>query len=216
VRNICFHGIGTPRRELEPGEDAYWIDADRYLRILDEIAAWSSVRISFDDANASDVQIGLPALVERGLTAQFFVLAGRLGAPGSLASGDVRQLASEGMTIGTHGMSHISWRGMDQATRTAELVDARQQIEEAADSVVTEAACPMGQYDRRVLSDLRHLNYRRVYTSDRQVARQDAWLQPRFSVRRDDSPESLRAALSSPSLGHRTRNSVVGLIKRWR
>src|SRR5690349_5269245 len=64
VLNICFHGVGIPRRELEPGEDRYWVDADRYLRILDEIATWPLVRISFDDANASDAELGLPGRVE--------------------------------------------------------------------------------------------------------------------------------------------------------
>ena len=89
--SICFHSIGTPQRQLEPGEDAYWVDTDRYLRILDETATWPSVRISFDDASASDVQIGLSALVERGLEAQFFLLAGRLGKRGSLAVDDARE-----------------------------------------------------------------------------------------------------------------------------
>jgi peptidoglycan/xylan/chitin deacetylase (PgdA/CDA1 family) len=215
--NVCFHGLGTPRRELEPGEGAYWVAADRYLRILDEIATWPSARISFDDGNASDVEIGLPALVERGLTARFFVLAGRLGSPGSLASGDVCDLASRGMTVGTHGMSHRSWRGMDSATRQAELVEARQRIEDASGRAVTEAACPMGRYDRRVLSDLRELGYERVYTSDRRPAGADRWLQPRFSVRRDDTPESLRATvLRKPGPRQRARQNLVGLAKRVR
>ena len=47
------------------------------------------MRISFDDGNASDLEIGLPALLERGLTATFFVLAGRLGRPGSLDADEV-------------------------------------------------------------------------------------------------------------------------------
>ena len=217
VLNICFHGIGTPRRELEPGEDAYWVDADRFLRILDEIATWPSVQISFDDANASDVQIGLPALVERGLKAQFFLLAGRLGKPGSLAADEVRELVDRGMAIGTHGMSHRSWRQMDPATRASGTRRARRRIEDAAGCAVTDAACPLGRYDRRLLSDLRRLGYRRVYTSDRRAAQQDSWLQPRFSVRREDTPESLRAAmLSRPGLARRTRQNVVGLVKRLR
>ena len=29
--NLCFHGIGTPQRPLEPGEDAYWISECTYL-----------------------------------------------------------------------------------------------------------------------------------------------------------------------------------------
>jgi peptidoglycan/xylan/chitin deacetylase (PgdA/CDA1 family) len=217
VLNICFHGIGTPRRELEPGEDAYWVPSDRFLAILDEIATWPSARISFDDGNCSDTEIGLPALAQRGLTARFFVLAGRLGSPGSLTSADVRDLAGQGMTVGTHGMSHRSWRDMDPATRQAELVEARQRIADASGSAVTDAACPMGRYDRRLLSGLRELGYQRVYTSDRRPARSGSWLQPRFSVRRDDTPESLRATvLTRPGPASRARLNLTGLAKQLR
>ena len=80
VLNICFHGIGTPRRDLEPGEDAYWIDADRFLRILDEIATWPSARISFDDANASDVEIA-PARAGRARPERPVLPAGRAARP---------------------------------------------------------------------------------------------------------------------------------------
>ena len=217
VLNICFHGIGVPRRELEPGEDAYWIDADSCLRILDEIATWPSARISFDDANASDAQIALPTLVDRGLKAQFFVLAGRLGKRGSLTTDDVRELSAHGMAIGTHGMSHRPWRRMNPATRQTELVEARERIEDVVGSAITDAACPLGRYDRQLLSHLRRLGYRRVYTSDGRVARLDSWLQPRFTIRHDDTPESLRAALlSRASLTRRTRKSAAGLVKRLR
>jgi peptidoglycan/xylan/chitin deacetylase (PgdA/CDA1 family) len=215
--NICFHGIGTPRRELEPGEDVYWVAADRYLRILDEIATWPSVRISFDDANASDVETGLPALAERGLTAQFFVLAGRLGSPGSLSSADVGELAASGMTVGTHGMWHRSWRGMDQASQQAEFVEARQLIENASGAPVTVAACPLGRYDRQVLARLRQLGYQRVYTSDRRTASPGRWLQPRFSVQCGDTPDSLReTVLRKPGPAQRSRQNLVGLAKRLR
>jgi peptidoglycan/xylan/chitin deacetylase (PgdA/CDA1 family) len=217
VLNICFHGIGAPRRDLEPDEDAYWIRVDGFLRILDEIATWPSVQLSFDDGNISDTEIGLPALAERGLTAQFFPIAARFGLVGSLAAADVRELADHGMAIGTHGMSHRPWRGMDPATRDAELVEARRRIEKAAGFAVTAAACPLGRYDRRLLSDLRRLGYNRVYTSDRGVARKDSWLQPRFSVRRDDTPESLRAdVLSKPGVTRRARASATRVVKRWR
>lgn len=217
VVNICFHGIGAPQRELEPGEEAYWLDADRYLKILDEVATWPSVQISFDDANVSDVQVALPALVERGLSAQFFLLAGRLGTRGSLDVGDVRELVCRSMTIGTHGMSHRSWRRLNPAARETELIEAQQRIEDAAGVPVTDAACPLGRYDRRLLADLRRLGYRRVYTSDRRAARQDSWLQARFSVHREDTPQSLRAAtLVRPGLTLRTRDNVVGLVKRLR
>jgi peptidoglycan/xylan/chitin deacetylase (PgdA/CDA1 family) len=217
VINVCFHGVGKPTRELEPGEAGYWISEDQFNRILDEVVTWPAVRLSFDDGNASDLEIALPALLERGLRADFFALAGRLDMPGALDPDGVRELHRYGMRIGTHGMRHRSWRGMDADTSHDELVAARDALAAVAGTTIDTAACPLGRYDRRVLAELRRLGYRRVFTSDRRVARRNAWLQPRFSVRHDETVETLReAALSRPPVARRARAAVVGVVKRWR
>ncbi|MEU4563795.1 polysaccharide deacetylase family protein [Actinoplanes sp. NPDC023936] len=218
VLNICFHGVGEPQRELEPGEDVYWVTADRFAAILDEVSTWPvPVRLSFDDGNASDVEIGLPALVERGLTAEFFLLAGRLDTPGSVDSAGVAKLRSAGMPIGSHGMAHRSWRGLSAAETTAEFDTARTVLAEAAGAPITTAACPLGRYDRRVLSALRDRGYTRIYTSDRRPARSGAWLQPRYSVRHHDTPASMRSGVLAPApLPARARALAVGTVKRWR
>lgn len=217
VLNVCFHGIGKPKRSLEPDEELYWVGTSHFAKILDELTTWPHVRLSFDDGNASDVETALPALVERGLRAEFFLLAGRLGDAGSVDADGVKSLRGEGMGIGTHGMHHRSWRGMDARTRHEELVEARERLSAAAGSEVNAASCPLGRYDRRLLGDLRRLGYRRVYTSDRRAARENQWLQPRFSVRRDDTPETVRAnVLTRPPLRRAIRSNTVGLVKRWR
>ena len=74
----------SPERELEPGEDAV---LDRRRCLSRRCSTCSSrarrSRISFDDGNASDVEVALEALRASGdLTASFFVLAGRLGSAG--------------------------------------------------------------------------------------------------------------------------------------
>jgi len=215
--NILFHGIGTPQRELEPGEDRYWVGREQFEAVLDEVAAWPGVRLSFDDGNTSDVEIALPALLDRGLTADFFVLAGRLGRPGSLAEDDLHSLLKNGMSIGTHGMTHRSWRRMDAAATREELVDARDRLAAVTGQPVTTAACPLGQYDRACLTELRRLGYTAAFTSDRRPARAGRWLQPRFSVRAEDTPESVRGAvLHSRQLTARARASAAGVVKRWR
>lgn len=191
--NLCFHGVGTPARDLEPGEARYWVDEKAFLDLLDAVTGWPSVRLSFDDGNASDVVTGLPALQERGLTATFFVLAGRLDSPGSLGGDDLRALRDAGMTIGTHGMHHVPWRGLDARQQHDELVRARERIAEVVGRPVDEAACPLGRYDRALLTTTRRLGYTRVHTSDRRPARATAVVQPRFSVRADDTVEGLRA-----------------------
>jgi peptidoglycan/xylan/chitin deacetylase (PgdA/CDA1 family) len=217
IRNVSFHGVGTPGPEREPGEHDYWVSRDSFLRILDDCVARPEVRLSFDDGNESDVAIALPALVERGLTADFFLIAGRIGTPGNISADGVRALVAAGMGVGSHGLGHRAWPGIPDAELRAELADARGRIAEAAGRPVDSAACPFGAYDRRVLGRLRALGYRRVYTSDRRPAAADAWLQARFSVLATDTVESFRAgALARRGPARRLRDAAVGAVKRWR
>ena len=214
---MCFHGIGEPGRVLEPGEAPYWISHEVYLDILDVLADDPRVRISFDDGNASDIRLGLPGLLERGLDATFFVLAGRLDRLGSLGTADVRELAARGMGIGTHGMDHRPWRGLDPASRRRELEEARRVLRGITGRPVTGAALPLGRYDRVLLAQLRALGYTEVSTSDRRWAREGAWLQPRFSVRDGDTADTVRKVfLGRQSPVRRTERALVGTVKRWR
>ncbi len=216
VVDVLFHGIGTPARELEPGEAEYWVSGEQYLRILDEAMTWPGVRFSFDDCNSSDVELGLPALLERGLTARFNIIADRLGRPGSLSEDDLRELRRQGMQVGNHGMVHRSWRHLDGATARQELWEARVRIQEAWGEPVTVAACPFGDYDRSALRALRSAGYESVCTSDRRPVRPGQWLQPRYSVKSTDTPESLRReVLELPSL-QRLRRRAAGLVKSVR
>jgi peptidoglycan/xylan/chitin deacetylase (PgdA/CDA1 family) len=217
VINICFHGIGSPQRSLERDEDRYWISKDLYSRVLMEVAEREDVAISFDDSNASDVEIGLDGLLQHKLTATFFVLAGRLGHDGSLRARDLEDLRQQGMRIGTHGMDHVPWRSLTPAQQHRELVEARQEISDAAGATVIEAALPHGRYDRRILSALRCVGYQHVFSSDRRRTDRDAWLQPRFSIHADDTIESIRSRILAPaSCIHELKTRSVGVIKRLR
>jgi len=191
--NLCFHGIGTPERELEADEDQFWVEPDRFEALLDAAGELEDVCLTFDDGNHSDVAVALPALVERGLTASFFVVAGRLGEPGSLSAADVGALAGAGMTIGTHGLRHRPWRSLDESGHREELDEARTILASAAGAPIDKAACPFGAYDRRTLRALRKRGYTRVYTVDRRPAAPQDWLQARYVIRQDDTPETLRA-----------------------
>jgi peptidoglycan/xylan/chitin deacetylase (PgdA/CDA1 family) len=215
--NVCFHGIGTPQRELEPGEARYWISEDFYEAVLTEVAARKDVRLSFDDGNVSDVEVGLDGLLRHGLSATFFVIAGRLDQPGSLSTDQVRGLWAQGMAIGTHGMDHVPWRSLSDDARQREFVDARQVLARAVGAPVDEAALPLGQYERGTLSRLRQLGYTHVYTSDRHSSEPSAWLQHRFSLRSDDVLDSLRRdVLSAGPLTHRVLGRLKSGLKQVR
>ena len=213
--NLGFHGIGAPERGLEPDEDQYWIDAPRFEELLDTALELPEVRLTFDDGNTSDLSVALPMLVERGLTASFFVIAGWLGQPGSLAADDVRALAEAGMTIGTHGMQHRSWRSLDEEGYRDELDEAREVLEAAAGARIDEAACPYGAYDRRALRALKRREFRRVYTVDRRTAGPDDWLQARYVIRHSDTANTVRG-FGGESAPRKLTLAAKTTVKRWR
>src|SRR6266511_1025697 len=101
--NLAMHGIGRPARQLEPGENERWVSVEQFEEVLDAVGDRPDVHLTFDDGNSSDVEIALPRLVERGLTAEFFPLAGRLGQRGYVDRSGLRELARAGMEIGSHG-----------------------------------------------------------------------------------------------------------------
>jgi peptidoglycan/xylan/chitin deacetylase (PgdA/CDA1 family) len=215
--NLTFHGIGEREREAEPGEERTWLSVDSFTSVLDAVVGRPEVHISFDDGNASDLVHGLPALLQRGLRATFFVVAGRLGEPEFLDDLGVRALADAGMAIGCHGMRHRPWRRLGDDALHEELVDARKVLEAVVRRPVTEAACPFGSYDRRVLASLRRSSYRHVYTSDRGTSRPGAWLQPRNSVGRGEGATVVDEILASEGSAPRAVVRQLRLrAKRWR
>lgn len=200
VAALNFHGIGTPRRTLEPGEADYWIPRAFFARILDRLAAPAPgdapAAISFDDGNASDLSIAAPMLAERGLTGAFFVLSGRLGLPGALDEGDVRALAAAGMEIGSHGVDHRDWRRLSDAELDREIEDCRARLAQILGRRPEAVAIPFGGYDRRVMRRLLAAGYARIWTSDGGLADDRRRIRPRLSVRRDMTMEDIDAALA--------------------
>lgn len=223
VVNVNVHGVGPlPARPLEDGEDQVWTSVEQLERVLDAAVGRHDVVITFDDGNSSDVEIGLPRLLERGLKARFYLCPGLLGEPGRLDESAVRELHGAGMTIGSHGWTHRDWRTLDWGPGGAagvhdEMVRARRHLERLTGSEVSEVAVPFGSYDRHVLRCLRRTGASRVYTSDGGWARPTAWLQARTSIRRDDGPDWVARVMDErPPLARRARSRAARAVKRLR
>ncbi len=183
-----------------PEERDTWLDARQFEAILDVMQGRVDVCITVDDGNVSDLEIIAPALKERNMGASFLVPVSLLGQTGYLSKSDVRQLAEADFSIGSHGMGHVDWRKLGDDDLGYEVCDSRQILEQMIGRNVCEASCPFGSYDRRVLRFLKQAGYRRVYTSDRGVAYQQAWLQARNTIYAWDDPTSVECMLSKGPL----------------
>lgn len=217
---VNFHGIGEPWEGVPADEVDYWCPRADFEPLLDELVdvrdkGRVSLRVTFDDGNLSDVEDALPALVERGLTATFFVCAGRIGTPNYLDEHHLHQLLGAGMGIGSHGWDHVDLRRVDDATLAKEAGESRTRIAHSAGTTVTEFALPFGSYDRRVLRALG--GYREVFTSDRGRARSQSRLTPRESYVRGWVPGDItRMAEARVSPLARVRRRAKRTLKALR
>lgn len=219
VQTICFHGIGHPDRDLEPGEERFWIDATAYSEILSAIRQHPrQVDITFDDGNASDAEIGLPALLDGELSARFFIITDRIDTRGSVSTTQLNELAGEGMTFGTHGASHRPWPALAEADLLdGELVSSRRRLAAVVGGTIDHAAMPQGLYNRAVLTTLRRHGFTRAYSVDEGWSNRRSWLRTRYSVIHSDTPESIIALLDNPNLTAPAAplRAAKRLLKRW-
>lgn len=208
---LTFHGLGDgiPPRATA-AERKVWVPAEWFEAIVAALPP-EGVALAFDDGNASDAELALPVLQRLGRSARFFVLAGRIGAPGHLAASDIAALHAAGMTIGSHGLRHRDWRASADSELQAELAGSRRVLEDMLGVPITEAACPFGSYDRRVLRALRRAGYRRVYNSDGGRSSTAAWLAPRTTVHRERPLEEWLALAAG---GARERSGPARRVKR--
>ncbi len=207
---LTFHGLGEPPDSIADAERNVWVPVEWFEAIIDATPR-QGVALAFDDGNASDVQEALPALAEREMMARFFPLTGRIGSAGYLSAEDIAELSTAGMEIGSHGLHHRDWRTLGDGELHAELTASRRALAEIIDTDVTEAACPFGSYDRRVLRALRVAGYRRVFTSDGGTHAAGSWLSARTTV---DRSRPLEEWLELARAGGRKPPGPVQLGKR--
>ena len=213
---LNLHGVGFPYRPLGPGEEDVLIDIAMLEYVLDRVAMHSAI-ITVDDGNISDVEAILPRLKERQLKATFFIPVQKVGQSGYLTRGDIVILHQEGLAVGSHGMNHVNWRGLNDGALKRELVESKRVLEGLIGSPVTDAACPFGAYDRRVLRFIRKAGYEKIYTSDRGWANSDDWIISRNSINANDTAKSInRLFESSFSFLEQSLIRLKKTVKRWR
>jgi peptidoglycan/xylan/chitin deacetylase (PgdA/CDA1 family) len=214
---LNFHGAGPASRVLDAGERNCWLEQEDFEAALDLVKGQAHVQLTFDDGNASDLEVALPALLRRGLRATFFICSSRLDQPTFLTRAQVRELRARGMAIGSHGAAHISWRHLPADRLVEELEGSRRVLEEVCGAPMDAAACPFGAYDRTVLSGLRRAGYRRVYTSDGGGASENQWLRARTTVTRSMGQDAVRRLVQNgPGLWEQASIDLRKFIKRIR
>ncbi|MBA2806276.1 polysaccharide deacetylase family protein [Streptomyces sp. KM273126] len=129
------------------------------------------VGLTFDDGYADFVDLALPLLRQYGFGATVFVLPGRLDGENAwdplgprkrlLGKQGIRvAAATEGIEVGSHGLTHVDLTKADTETLRAEVADSRTLLSELIGTDVQGFCYPYGALDRRAMDAVRDAGYR--------------------------------------------------------
>jgi peptidoglycan/xylan/chitin deacetylase (PgdA/CDA1 family) len=237
---LMYHALyadDTQRLAIDAADRPYAISAQTFARQLDLLRRHDipvvhpdvlerpgttlpgGVLLTFDDGHASNADIALPLLEQRGLSALFFITTGFIGRrPGFCQWDDVRALARRGMVVGGHGHSHCFLSDLPADALHAELEQSRTLLQQELQSEVRQMSFPGGRYDARSLRAAVQTGFVVLHGSDTGVLAAGSPLPtaplPRLAVRAATSDTAF-LAMATASAGHLLRAQAAATAKTW-
>lgn len=127
------------------------------------------VGLTFDDGYADFLTYAAPVLAAHGFTATVFPIAGLLGSQNDwdtegprkplMTAAQVREAATAGMEIGSHGLRHTPLPGLGDGELSAETAVSRALLQDASDQEVAGFCYPYGHLDARAADAVRAAGY---------------------------------------------------------
>ncbi len=168
-----------------------------------------SIVISFDDGFCSFLELGLPALLKRGMTSTIFVPAGEIGGVNrwDLERGfperrimneqELQQVAAEGIEVGSHGWAHRQLPKCNETEAREEVARSREWLK-ALGLASDFFAYPYGEYAARCFPLLEEAGYRGATSifSDTPSVTANRFAMRRVYIHADDTPQRFRLKLS--------------------
>jgi len=108
------------------------------------------VVLTFDDGYEDAYAVAYPILRRHHLVATFFVITKNVGHPGFVTWAQLREMTGQGMTVGSHTVSHPELPSVSAERLRRELVGSRDAIASKLGSPPRILSYPSGKYDRKV------------------------------------------------------------------
>jgi len=169
-----FVGPGDFQAQMEflknKGYSVVTLDRIRSLCLGETSLPKRSVAITFDDGFEDNYQYGFPILKKLGFAATVFVIADRIrpGTDQDRASGNtdrylslaqIREMAGEGIAIGSHSTTHTRLGRMSLEEATGEIVGSKKTLEDLLNFPVRWFCYPYGSFNHRIAEKVREAGY---------------------------------------------------------
>ena len=165
---ILYHRI-----DISPINSQYYVPPENFERQMQLLRDWeyktittemlaNAIRdganlpprpiiITFDDGHLDNYTQAFPIMQKYGLTAVVYIVGNYLGTDGYMNAEQVREMATAGWEVGSHGMSHSELTKLDPQVLRHEVVDSRKTLEKKIGVPVLTFAYQFGMSNASVL-----------------------------------------------------------------
>ncbi len=160
---LLYHRIGNAAEHLTITPDKFAADLSRLREMGYETISLEKFRqfrldpetplpenpvlITFDDGYLDNYLNAYSILRKYGMTAAFFVITGMVGEEDRLTAGNIREMAANGMSIGSHTVSHRPLGDMEVEEAANEMSFSRLYLEGLLQQPVRYIAYPKGSFN---------------------------------------------------------------------
>ena len=188
-----------------------WVTVDK--KNVDQLNGWC---LTFDDGNLSDYEIAYPILSERGVGAIFFLIVEKIGKKGYLTWSQIEEMSRNGMTFGSHSMTHKSMISLSKKDVLKEFCQSKGILEDKTGDPITSFSFPFGDNSRELNQVCFEAGYTLAFTSRHGFASKNSSVIPRNSINSNMNWPDIISVLE-PKLGMRLQwvfeDRVKSLVK---
>jgi peptidoglycan/xylan/chitin deacetylase (PgdA/CDA1 family) len=211
---LMYHAVSADGVPLAGADPHYAVSRGQFARHLEQAQATGAaptsvarmlsgsgsaqhVAFTFDDGHASNAWAA-EALARAGAAADFFVNPSAVGGANCLSWQALRDMASAGMSIQSHGQHHRYLNELSDDDVMAELRDSKHAIEDKLGQAVTLFAPPGGRVSSNLPAQAAHAGYTAVCSSRVGLWQlgTSRWDIPRVAVLQSTSDEQLQKWLT--------------------
>lgn len=175
-RVLIYHAVGTKIKEDRLG--IYTISPELFGKHMEMLAAYPENKltgildgisgvglrtaVTFDDGYKDNLRVAAPILLKHSIPFTVFISTAFVQNGGTeyLSPEEVKELARlPGVTIGTHGATHISLTLCDDAALQSELKGSKHYLEDLLGAEVKTMSYPHGAVNRRILDSVAEAGY---------------------------------------------------------
>lgn len=147
-----------------------------------------SVILTFDDGYEDFYRSGWPILKKYQAKATIFIISSKVGRPGYLSAGQIQELRHGGIEIGSHTVSHPNLTNTSAGNLEIQLNRSKTDLESIIGGKVVSFAYPSGQFNEKVIDQLKESGYISAVTTIEDVAQtensnQSIYTLPRIRIK---------------------------------